>query len=92
MPFSVEVGVSVAAYSKILDESKSTFFSEFAGLWFYFDSMTQKQIFPYSLNQWYLTFFHNPPFMESVAPNCPHKALSKNIKRSTHPQIYYFFT
>ena len=32
MPLSVEVGVSVAAYSDLLDESKSTFFSEFAGL------------------------------------------------------------
>ena len=32
MPLSVEVGVSVAAYSELLDESKSTFFSEFAGL------------------------------------------------------------
>ena len=29
---SVEVGVSVAAYSELSDESKSTFFSEFAGL------------------------------------------------------------
>ena len=29
---SVEVGVSVTAYSELLDESKSTFFSEFAGL------------------------------------------------------------
>ena len=28
----VEGGVSVAAYSELLDESKSTFFSEFAGL------------------------------------------------------------
>ena len=42
MTLSVEVGVSVEAYSELLDESKSTFFSEFAGLWFYFDSMTQK--------------------------------------------------
>ena len=32
MPLSVEVGVSVAAYSELLDESKSTFFLEFAGL------------------------------------------------------------
>ena len=32
MPLSVEVGVSVAAYSELLDKSKSTFFSEFAGL------------------------------------------------------------
>ena len=29
---AVEVGVSVAAYSVLLDESKSTFFSGFAGL------------------------------------------------------------
>ena len=42
MPLSVEVGVSVAAYSELLDESKSTFFSEFAGLQFYFDLMSQK--------------------------------------------------
>ena len=41
MPLSVEVGVSVAAYSELLDEPKSAFFSEFPGLWFYFDSMTQ---------------------------------------------------
>ena len=32
MPLSVEIGVSVAEYSELLDESKSTFFSEFAGL------------------------------------------------------------
>ena len=32
MPLPVEVGVSVAAYSELLDEPKSTFFSEFAGL------------------------------------------------------------
>ena len=32
MLLSVEVGVSVAAYSELLDESKSTFFSEFTGL------------------------------------------------------------
>ena len=32
MPLSVEVGVSVASYSELLDEAKSTFFSEFAGL------------------------------------------------------------
>ena len=32
MPLPVEVGVSVAAYSELLDESKFTFFSEFAGL------------------------------------------------------------
>ena len=32
MPLSVEVGVSVAVYSELLDESKSTFFSELAGL------------------------------------------------------------
>ena len=32
MPLSVEVGVSVAAFSELLDESKSTFFLEFAGL------------------------------------------------------------
>ena len=31
MPLSVEVGVSVAAYSELLDESKFAFFSEFAG-------------------------------------------------------------
>ena len=42
MPLSVEVGVTVAAHSELIDESKSTFFSEFAGLWFYFDLMTQK--------------------------------------------------
>ena len=32
MPLSTEVGVSVAAYSELLDESKFTFFSELAGL------------------------------------------------------------
>ena len=32
MLLSVEVGVTVAAYLKLLDELKSTFFSEFAGL------------------------------------------------------------
>ena len=32
MPFSEEVGVSVAAYSELLDESKSTVFSKFAGI------------------------------------------------------------
>ena len=32
MPLSVEVDVSVAAYSKLLDESESTYFSEFVGL------------------------------------------------------------
>ena len=42
MPLSLEVGVLVAAYSELLDESKSTFFSEFAGLEFYYESMTQK--------------------------------------------------
>ena len=31
MPLSVVVGVSVAAYSELFDESKSTCFSEFAG-------------------------------------------------------------
>ena len=32
MPLSAEVGVSVAAYSELLDESKFTFFSELASL------------------------------------------------------------
>ena len=31
MPLSVEVGISVAAYLELFDESKSTFFSKFAG-------------------------------------------------------------
>ena len=42
MKLSVEFDVSAAAYSELLDQAKSTFFSEFVGLWFYFDSMTQK--------------------------------------------------
>ena len=57
MALSVEVGESVAAYSELFDESKSTFFLELVGLQFYFDSMTQKYIFQYSLDQWYSTFF-----------------------------------
>ena len=32
IPLSGEVGLSEAAYSELLDESQSTFFSEFAGL------------------------------------------------------------
>ena len=32
MPLSAEVGVSVAAYSELLHESRFTFFSELAGL------------------------------------------------------------
>ena len=73
MPLSAEFGVSVAAYSKLLDESKSTFFSKLAGL--YFDSMTQKQFFPYSLDQWYLTFFTQSSLFGKCGSKLPQQSI-----------------
>ena len=46
MPLSVEVGVSVAAYSELFDESKSTF-------------SQNSQVYSFSLIQWHRNkFFH----------------------------------
>ena len=83
--------ISSSIYSELLNESKSTFFSEFASLIKIIND-TETDFFIHSRPEWSSTFLHIRPFLESVGSSCPHKALMSK-KKGLHartPQIYYF--
>ena len=94
MPLLVEVGVSVAAYSELLDESKSIFFSKFAGLIILlrFGETEINFSITYCLNQRSSTFFTQSPLFGKFGSKLPPQSIDEqNIKKDLHVHRHTIF-